>query len=73
MRKIKKKSILFLFFLKGKAIKLSTAKSQLISKANCQAVNSSKKRTNKFVFTNMRLVFVRFLEEIEDTKNAFRN
>ena len=25
-------------------------KGQLISKANCQAVNSSKKRTNEFVF-----------------------
>ena len=42
-------------------------KGQLISKANCQAVNSSKKRTNEFVFTTMRPVFVRFLEEIEDT------
>ena len=46
---------------------------QLISKANCQAVNSSKKRTNEFVFTSMRRVFVRFLEEIEDSKKAFRN
>ena len=44
-------------------------KGQLISKANCQAVNSSKKRTNEFVFTTMRHGFVRFLEEIEDTKN----
>ena len=49
------------------------AKGQLISKANCQAVNSSKKRTNEFVFTTMRRVFVRFLEEIEDTKKTFRN
>ena len=48
-------------------------KGQLISKANCQAVNSSKKRTNEFVFTTMRSVFVRFLEEIEDSKKAFRN
>ena len=48
-------------------------KGQLISKANCQAVNSSKKRTNEFVFTSMRRVFVRFLEEIEDSKKAFRN
>ena len=46
-------------------------KGQLISKANCQAVNSSKKRTNDFVFTTMRCVFVGFLEEIEDTKKAF--
>ena len=49
------------------------AKGQLISKATCQAMNSSKKQTNEFVFTTMRRVFVRFLEEIEDTKNAFRN
>ena len=49
------------------------AKGQLILKANYQAVNSSKKRTNEFVFTTMRRVFVRFLEEIEDSKKAFRN
>ena len=48
-------------------------KGQLISKANCQALNSSKKRTNEFVFTTMRRVFVRFLEEIEDSKKAFWN
>ena len=48
-------------------------KGQLISKANCQVVNSSKKRTNEFVFTTMRRVFVRFLEEIEVNKNAFQN
>ena len=47
--------------------------SQLILKANCQAVNSSKKQTNEFVFTTMRLVFVCLLEEIEDIKKAFRN
>ena len=49
------------------------AKGQLISKANCQAVNFSKKRTNESVSTTMRRVFVRCLEEIEDTKKAFRN
>ena len=48
-------------------------KGQLISKTNCQAVNSSKKRTNEFVFTTMRRVFVHFLEEIEDTKKTFGN
>ena len=48
-------------------------KGQLISKANCQAVSSSKKQTNEFVFTTMRRVFLRFLEEIEDTKKTFRN
>ena len=35
-------------------------------------MDSSKKRMNEFVFTSMRRVFVRFLEEIEDSKNAFR-
>ena len=44
-------------------------KGQLISKTNCQGVNSSKKQTNEFVFTGMQRVFVRFLEEIEDIKN----
>ena len=43
------------------------------SKVNHQAVNSSKKRTNEFVFTTMRRFFVRFLEETEGTKKAFRN
>ena len=42
---------------------LSSYKGQLISKANCQALNSSKKRTNKFISNTMRHVFVRFLEE----------
>jgi hypothetical protein len=41
-------------FLKKKNRKL--AKGQLVSKANCQAVNSSKKRTNKFVFTKAELL-----------------
>ena len=36
-------------------------------------MNSSKKRTNEFVFTTLRRVFVPFLEEIEDSKKAFRN
>ena len=49
------------------------SKGQLISKANYQAVNSSKKQTNEFVFTTMGYVFIRFLEEIEDTKKTFRN
>ena len=38
-------------------------KGQLISKGNCQANDSSKKRTNELVFTSMQRVFVRFLEE----------
>ena len=38
-------------------------------------MNFSKKQTNEFVFTTMRRrrVFVRFLEEIEDTKKTFVN
>ena len=48
-------------------------KGQLISKANCQDMNSSKKRTNEFIFTTIHLFFVHFLEEIEDSKKAFRN
>ena len=36
-----------------------------------KAVNSSKKQTNEFVFTTMRRVFVRFLEEIEDIIKTF--
>ena len=46
-------------------------KGQLISKANCQAKDSTKKRTKEFVFTSIRRVFVRFLGEIEDTKKHF--
>ena len=45
-------------------------KGQLISKAKCQNLHSSK---NEFVFTTMQRVFVCFLEEIEDTKKTFRN
>ena len=61
----------------GVLFKFVVSKGQLISKTNCQAVNSSKKGTNEFVFTTMRRVFFRFLEEIEDlvedTKKTFRN
>ena len=49
------------------------AKGQKISKANYGILNSSKERTKKFIFTTMRLVFVRFLEEIDDLKKPFRN
>ena len=49
----------------------SHTKGQLISKANCQAEDSSKKRTNEFVFTSMRRVFVRFLEESSARKKRF--
>ena len=49
------------------------SKGQLISKANCQAKDSSKKRTNEFIFITMQHVFVCFLDEIGDSKKAFRN
>ena len=54
-------------------IRLFDAKGQLISKANCQAMNASKKRMNEFVLTTMRCVFICFLEEIEVNKKTFRN
>ena len=53
--------------------KIFLSKGQLISKENCQAVNSSKKWTNEFLFTSMQHVFVCFLEKIEDRKKTFRN
>ena len=56
------------FQLRGKG-----AKGQLISKANCQAVNSSNERMNEFVFTTVQRVLVCFSEEIEDSKKVFRN
>ena len=52
-------------------INIVTCKGQLISKANCQAEDSSKKRTNEFIFTSKRRVFVRFLEESSAKKNRF--
>ena len=55
-------------FLKQKSY---SAKGQLITKANFHAVNSSKKRTNEFVFISMRCVFVRFLEESSTRKKRF--
>ena len=47
------------------------AKGQLISKTNCQTLDSPKKRTNEFVFTSMRRVFVRFLGESSARKKRF--
>ena len=61
----------FTFFEKKKILFMLVSKGQLISKANYQAVNSSKKQTNEFVFTTMRLVFIRFLGEIEGNKKTF--
>ena len=50
-----------IYTLRGKEHSfLEMPKGQLISKANCQAVNSSKKRTNEFVSTSIRRVFIRF-------------
>ena len=64
---ILKKSYYAKFVLVSTKYPISTStnftKGELISKANCQAMDSSKKRTNEFVFTTMQHVFVRFLEE----------
>ena len=48
-------------------------KGKLMSKANRQAKDSSKKRTNEFIFTSMQRVFVRFLEESSARKKMFRD
>ena len=47
------------------------SKGKLILKASCQAEDSSKNRTNEFVFTGMRHVFVRFFEESSARKKRF--
>ena len=52
---------------------LDNTKGQLISKRNSQAEDSPKKRTNEFVFTSMRRVFVRFLGESSARKKSFRD
>ena len=46
-------------------------KGQLISKPNCQVQDSSKNRTNEFIFTSMRRVFVHFMEESSARKKRF--
>ena len=53
---------------------LGMAKGQLISKGLLGILNSSKKQRKKIDYdTSGRQVFVRFMEEFEDTKNTFRN
>ena len=47
-------------------------KGQLILKPNCQVENSSKNRTNEFIFTTIRHIFFCLLEEIEDTEKFTR-
>ena len=59
--------------IKNLAKKIKRTKGQTKSKWFFQADVSSKKRTNEFDFTTMRLVFVRVLEEIDDTKKTFWN
>ena len=51
--------------------KIIVSKGQIISKANCQAANSSKKQTNEFVFTTMQRVFVRFFEGNRRSQKTF--
>ena len=50
---------------------LSSYKGQLISKANCQALNSSKKQTNEFVCTSIRCIFVNFWKKLKTAKRHF--
>ena len=63
--------ILLIFLLSAQILLLP--KGQLISETNCQAMDSSKKQTNEFVFTSMRRVFVRFFEESLCLTIYFRN
>ena len=46
-------------------------KGQLIWKANCQVMNSSKKGTNEFIFTTMRRVFVSFWKKLKTQRKFF--
>ena len=61
---------------KGRVLWLD-GKGQLISKGLFGILNSSKKTNKKirlcYYDTSGRLVFIRFLGEIEDTKKIFRN
>ena len=59
--------------IKFRQVRNHPFKGQLISKTNCHAEDSSKKRTNQFVFTSMRRVFVRFFEESSSRKKTFRD
>ena len=60
-----------IFFLSEVAPGLLVIKGQLISKRSSQAEDSPKKRTNEFVFTSMRRVFVRFLGKSSARKKSF--
>ena len=68
-----KGNILVKFFLIYLCKNHTIGTGRLISKANCQAMNSFKKWMNEFIFTTIRRVFVRFLEEIEDSRKTFWN
>ena len=61
-----------LFFVNG-----GGTKGQLILKGLFSVLNSPKKTNEKirlyYYDISGRLVFIRFLEEIEDTKKTFRN
>ena len=49
------------------------AKDQIISKGLLVSSNSPKKRTNEFVFTTTKNLFICFLGEFDDTKKIFQN
>ena len=52
---------------------MKQVKGQLISRADCQAEDSPKKRTNEFVFTSVQQLFVRFLGESSASNKTFRD
>ena len=49
----------------------TSAKGQLVSKANCQAVNSSKKRTNEFVLLLCNVFSFVFWKKLKSPKRHF--
>ena len=70
---MKSKEKVQLKIMQSKKLTLLIVKGQLISKTNCQPEDSSKKRTNEFVFTTVQSVFVRFLEESSARKKTIRD
>ena len=76
-KKVDSKTLKFIYSEKAtKFCKISTidlTKGQLISKRNSQAEDSPKTRTNEFVFTSMRRVFVCFLGKSSARKKSFRD
>ena len=60
-------------FLRANRNSVEVAKGQLILKAKCQAMNSSKRRRNELVFTTMQRVFGFFWKTLKTTKRHFES